>query len=272
MEPEPNRNPEIRYTKIFINNEWHDSVSGKTFATVNPCTGEKICDIQEGDKADVDKAVKAARTAFECGSPWRTMDASKRGELLYKFAQLIDRDTSYLASLETLDNGKTFLDSCDDIHSTLGVLKYYAGWADKNMGTTIPVDGFFFSFTRHEPVGVCGQIIPWNFPITMLAWKLGPALACGNTVVLKPAELTSLTALYCAALIKEAGFPPWFVNVVPGFGRLLEQPSQDTWTLIRWPSPDPLSISSEVSGAVDYVNGMSSVSQMLSISCISSVT
>lgn len=214
----PQRNPEIKFTKIFINNEWCDSVSGKTFPTINPCTGEIICQIQEGDKADVDKAVAAAKNAFKRGSPWRRMDASKRGKLLYKLAELIARDVDYIASLETLDNGKPFNDSVDDINVTVDFLKYYAGWADKNHGQTIPSDGDLITFTRHEPVGVCGQIIPWNYPLMMVAWKFGPALACGNTCVLKPAEQTPLTALYCASLIKEAGFPPGVVNIVPGYG------------------------------------------------------
>ncbi len=211
--------PEVKYTQIFINNEWVNSVSGKTFPTLNPCTGEKICDVSEGDKADVDLAVDAAREAFKLGSPWRTMDASQRGNLLAKLADLIERDRDYLASLETLDNGKPrTLAFGLDLELTIRYYRYYAGWADKIHGKTIPIDGPFMSITRHEPVGVCGQIIPWNFPIAMQAWKLGPALACGCTVVMKPAEQTPLTALYVASLIKEAGFPPGVVNIVPGYG------------------------------------------------------
>ncbi|XP_033760284.1 aldehyde dehydrogenase X, mitochondrial-like isoform X2 [Pecten maximus] len=212
------RNPEIKFTQIFINNEFCDSVSGKVFPTINPCTGDKISDVQEGDKADVDKAVKAAKAAVKRGSPWRRMDASKRGKLLSKFAELLERDKDYLASLETIDNGKPYTDSVDDIHASSDVMRYYAGWADKNSGKTIPSDGDLFTFTRHEPIGVCGQIIPWNYPVMMMAWKLGPALACGNSVVLKPAEQTPLSALYCASLLKEAGFPAGVVNIVPGYG------------------------------------------------------
>ena len=211
--------PEIKYTKIFINNTWVDSVSGKTFPTINPCTGEKICDVAEGDKADVDKAVAAAREAFKLGGTWRTMDASQRGALLYKLADLIERDSEYLARLETLDNGKPFKDACAaDLPLTIKCYRYYAGWADKIHGKTIPVDGPYLCFTRHEPVGVVGQIIPWNFPLLMQAWKLAPALCAGNTIILKPAEQTPLTALYVASLIAEAGFPPGVVNVVPGYG------------------------------------------------------
>uniref|UniRef100_A0AAR2LVE7 Aldehyde dehydrogenase domain-containing protein n=1 Tax=Pygocentrus nattereri TaxID=42514 RepID=A0AAR2LVE7_PYGNA len=204
---------------IFINNEWYDSVSGKTFSTYNPATGEKICDVQEADKADVDKAVQAARSAFSLGSEWRRMDSSERGRLLSKLADLVERDRLYLATLESLNGGKPFLSSFFvDLQGTIKTLRYFAGWADKIHGTSIPTDGGYLSFTRHEPIGVCGQIIPWNFPLMMMAWKLGPALCCGNTVVLKPAEQTPLTCLYMGALIKEAGFPPGVVNILPGFG------------------------------------------------------
>ncbi|XP_065915953.1 aldehyde dehydrogenase, mitochondrial-like [Dysidea avara] len=210
---------EIKYTQIFINNEWCNSVSGKTFTNINPSTGEKVCEVQEGDKADVDKAVKAAKEAFRWNSPWRKLDASERGRLLNKLADLIERDREYLARLETLDNGKPYKDSYNiDLDLTLKCYRYYAGWADKIHGKTIPVDGPYMSMTRLEPVGVCGQIIPWNFPLLMQAWKLGPALCAGNVVVLKPAEQTPLTALYVGSLIKEAGFPPGVVNVVPGYG------------------------------------------------------
>jgi len=210
---------EIKYKQIFINNEWIDAVSGKTFATLNPCTEEKICDVAEGDKADVDKAVAAAREAFKRHSPWRTMDASARGLLLFRLADLIERDREYLAQLETLDNGKPYTVAfAADLHLTISCYRYYAGWCDKIQGKTIPIDGDFLCYTRHEPIGVVGQIIPWNFPLLMQAWKLGPALAAGNTVVMKPAEQTPLTALYIAQLTKEAGFPAGVLNIVPGYG------------------------------------------------------
>jgi len=217
--PQPITAPDVEHTGIFINNEWHTSVSGKTFPTLNPATGEPIIQVQEGDKADVDKAVKAATEAFSLGSPWRTMDASHRGYLLNKLADLIERDANYLASLETLDNGKPYVMSfLADVGLSVKTYRYYAGWADKNHGQTIPIDGDFMTYTRHEPVGVCGQIIPWNFPLLMQAWKLGPALATGNTVVMKLAEQTPLTGLHIASLVKEAGFPAGVVNVVPGYG------------------------------------------------------
>ncbi|KAM9330702.1 uncharacterized protein PAF06_017093 [Gastrophryne carolinensis] len=217
--PAPLTNLKIQYTKIFINNEWHDAVSGKKFPVINPATGEKICDVAEGDKADIDKAVKAAREAFALGSTWRTMDASQRGRLLHKLADLMERDHLILATLESIDAGKPFQDSYFvDIPASVEPLRYCAGWADKNQGRTIPIDGDYFAYTRHEPIGVCGQIIPWNFPLLMFSSKIALALCCGNTVVIKPAEQTPLTALYMGSLIKEAGFPPGIVNIVPGYG------------------------------------------------------
>ncbi len=213
------RTSPVGFSKIFIDNTWHDSVSGKTFATINPATGEKICDVAEGDKADVDKAVAAAKEAFKLGSPWRTMDASQRGVLLSKLADLMERDREYLARLETLDSGKPIRDSYDvDLSVSIKCYRYYAGWSDKIQGKTIPIDGDYLCFTRHEPVGVVGQIIPWNYPLMMQAWKLAPALCAGNAVVMKPAEQTPLTALHVASLAAEAGFPPGVVNIIPGYG------------------------------------------------------
>lgn len=227
--PAPLTSPQILYTGIFINNEWNKSISGAVFPSINPSNKQVITEVQQGCKEDVDSAVAAARAAFKLGSPWRRMDASKRGYLLHKLADLMERDRVYLASLETLDNGKPYFMSYNvDIPMAINNLRYYAGWADKNHGKVIPIDGDFFVYTRHEPVGVCAQIIPWNFPILMAAWKFGPALATGNTIILKPAEQTSLTALYLAQLTKEAGFPAGVVNVVPGFGDVGEALVQHT--------------------------------------------
>ncbi|KAK2578311.1 hypothetical protein KPH14_002586 [Odynerus spinipes] len=209
---------EIKYTQLFINNEFVDAESGKKFPTINPANGEVIAQISEGDKADVDKAVAAAKKAFTRCSEWRKMDASHRGKLLHKFADLIQRDLEYIATLETIDNGKTYANAKGDIQFSIEVFRYYAGWCDKIHGQTIPADGPSFVFTRKEPIGVVGQIIPWNYPFMMLAWKWAVALAAGCTVVLKPAEQTPLSALYGAALAKEAGFPAGVVNVVTGYG------------------------------------------------------
>lgn len=203
---------------LFINGKWQDSVSGKTFPTMNPSTGEVICQVAEGDKADIDLAVAAARKAFAEG-PWSRMNASERGRLLYKLADLIERNKEELAALESLDNGKPYRDALNaDLNLVIKCYRYYAGWADKIHGKTIPIEGPYFCYTRHEPVGVVGQIIPWNFPLLMQAWKWGPALAAGCTIVMKPAEQTPLTALRVAELAQEAGFPDGVINVVPGFG------------------------------------------------------
>ncbi|XP_047530356.1 aldehyde dehydrogenase X, mitochondrial-like [Vanessa atalanta] len=209
---------EVKYTKLFINNEWVDAVSKKTFPTINPQDENVITNVAEGDKADIDIAVAAARKAFHRYSHWRTMDASRRGMLLLKLAELIESQARYLAELETLDCGKPVKIAEEEVYYSTSVLRYYAGKADKILGSTIPADGDVLSMTLKEPVGVCAQIIPWNYPIPMLSWKIAPALAAGCTVVLKPAEQTPLTALAIGALIKEAGFPPGVVNIVPGYG------------------------------------------------------
>lgn len=205
-------------TKLLIDGKWRDSVSGKTFDTVNPATEEVIAQVAEGDAADIDLAVKAARKAFDSG-PWRKMDARDRGRLLNRFADLIEENIDELAELETLDNGKPIGESRNaDLPLVIDCFRYYAGWADKIVGQTVPIRGKFFCYTKREPIGVAGQIIPWNFPMLMVAWKWGPALAAGCTVVLKPAEQTPLSALRLGELALEAGFPAGVVNIVPGFG------------------------------------------------------
>jgi aldehyde dehydrogenase (NAD+) len=210
--------PRVADQQMLIGGKWVNSVSGKTFETVNPYDGSVICRVAEGDKADIDLAVKAARKALEEG-PWGRMNASERGLLLHRLADAIESHKDELAALESLDNGKPITDSlAADLPLSIACYRYYAGWADKVFGQTIPLNGPYFCYTRHEPVGVVGQIIPWNFPLLMQAWKWGPALACGNTLVLKPAEQTPLTALRVAQLAQEVGFPDGVINVVPGFG------------------------------------------------------
>ncbi|MDA0835964.1 MAG: aldehyde dehydrogenase family protein [Planctomycetota bacterium] len=232
QKPKQAKAPNIRQTQLLIDGEWVDAVSGKTFATINPATEEKIADVAEGDKADIDRAVKAARKAFETG-PWSKMDARDRGRLMNKLADLVEANLEELAALETLDNGKPISDSrAADLPLVIDCLRYYAGWADKIHGETIPVRGNFFSYTLREPLGVVGQIIPWNFPLLMVAWKWGPALAAGCTIVMKPAEQTPLSCLRMAELAMEAGFPPGVINIVPGYGptagaALVEHPDVD---------------------------------------------
>ena len=205
-------------TKLLIDGKWRDSVSGKTFETINPATEEVIAEVAEGDAADIDLAVKAARKAFDSG-PWRKTDARDRGIMMNRLADLIEKNIDELAELETLDNGKPISESKSaDLPLVIDCFRYYAGWADKIHGQTIPIRGNYFCYTKREPVGVAGQIIPWNFPMLMVAWKWGPALAAGCTVVLKPAEQTPLSALRLGELALEAGYPAGVVNIVPGFG------------------------------------------------------
>ncbi|MBT3879990.1 MAG: aldehyde dehydrogenase family protein [Candidatus Scalindua sp.] len=208
----------IKPGKLFIDGKWVNSVSGKTFDTLNPAREEVITSIAEGDRADIDLAVAAARKAFEEG-PWKKMDARDRGKILLRIMELIDKNKDELALLETLDNGKPISETTNaDIPLAIDCFLYYAGWADKIHGETIPVRGEFFNYTLREPVGVVGQIIPWNFPLLMAAWKIAPALACGNTIVLKPAEETPLTALRLGEICQEAGLPDGVLNIVPGYG------------------------------------------------------
>lgn len=208
----------VRQTQMLIDGKWCDSRSGKTFATYNPATEEKIADVAEGDAPDIDRAAKAARRAFESGD-WPKMDARDRGRLLSRLADLVEKNLEELAALETLDNGKPIRDSrAADLPLVIDCLRYYAGWADKIHGDTIPIRGNYFCYTRREPLGVAGQIIPWNFPLLMAAWKWGPALAAGCTIVMKPAEQTPLTCLRMGELALEAGFPKGVINIVPGYG------------------------------------------------------
>ncbi len=204
--------------KLYINGQWQPSVSGKTFKTLNPSNGEVLAVVSEAEHEDVDRAVKAARKAFDEG-PWSKMSAASRSRLIYKLADLMEENKEELAQLDTLDNGKPIRETTNaDVPLAIEHFRYYAGWATKITGQTIPVSGKFFNYTRHEALGVVGQIIPWNFPLLMAAWKMGAALASGCTIVLKPAEQTPLSALYLAELIEEAGFPEGVVNIVTGFG------------------------------------------------------
>jgi phenylacetaldehyde dehydrogenase len=206
--------------KLLIGGQWVGAQSGKTFETYNPATGEVLAQVAEGGRAEIDQAVSAARKAFEKG-PWPDMPPAERGRLLWKVADLIEQHLEELAELETLDNGKPLLFSrIVDVPSAVAFFRYMAGWATKVEGTTIPLSarGKYFAYTLREPIGVVGQIIPWNYPLVMAAWKLAPALAVGCTCILKPAEQTPLTALRLGELMQEAGFPDGVVNIVPGFG------------------------------------------------------
>ena len=207
--------------QMLINGNWVPAASGKTFPTYNPANGEILARVPEGDKEDIDRAVAAARAAFQKG-PWRNLTASERGRMVWRLGDLLEKHAERFAQLESLDNGKPVnLARFVDLPASVDNLRYYAGWATKIEGNTIPISApyaKFLAYTLREPVGVVGQIIPWNFPLIMATLKLAPALACGCTVVLKPAEQTPLTALMLGELIQEAGFPPGVVNIVTGFG------------------------------------------------------
>src|SRR5271169_2297536 len=227
-----------RTHKMLINGKWVDAASGKTFPTYNPATGEVLARVAEGDREDIERAVKAARAAFETGR-WSQLTPSERGRAIWKLADLLEENLEEFAELESLDNGKPLkVARAADVPLAVDLFRYMAGWATKIEGNTIPISvpyapgAKFLAYTLREPVGVVGQIIPWNFPLLMAAWKLGPALATGNTVVLKPAEQTPLSALRLGELIQEAGIPDGVVNILPGFGEtagaaLAEHPDVD---------------------------------------------
>ncbi|KAG8162629.1 hypothetical protein KVR01_007107 [Diaporthe batatas] len=202
----PNGRKYLQPTGLFINNQWVPSSDAGKIASVNPTNANEIVSVEAATSEDVDKAVQAARAALNHAS-WRDLPATDRGKLMSRLAELMEQHRETLATIETWDNGKPY-----------STLRYYAGFADKVFGQVIETTPEKFAYTIREPVGVCGQIIPWNYPLAMAAWKLGPALACGNTVILKPAEQTPLSILYFANLVAEAGFPPGVVNIVNGLG------------------------------------------------------
>src|SRR5712671_1154017 len=206
--------------QLFIGGRFVYAKAGKTFDTYDPSSGRVIAKVAAGEAADIDAAVTAARQAFESG-PWSRMTGSERAKLMWKLAELIEAHRDELAELESLNNGKPIVNIRNsDIPNSCEVLRYTAGWATKLTGETLSLaqPGNFHAYTLREPIGVVGQIIPWNAPLMMAAWKLAPALATGCTVVLKPAEQTPLTALRLARLIQEAGIPDGVVNIVTGFG------------------------------------------------------
>ena len=208
-------------TRLFIGGEFVDSVEGGRIPVLNPHDNSTLAEVSEARPADIDRAVTAARTAF---APWKRTPAADRGRLLYKLADAIEADADHLSRLETLDTGHPIRDTrALDVPRTVATFRYFAGIADKIDGRIVPVEPGFLNYVTREPVGVVGQIVPWNFPLMFTSWKLGPALAAGNTVVMKPAELTPLTTLRVARLIAEAGIPAGVVNIVPGYGNVAGQ-------------------------------------------------
>jgi aldehyde dehydrogenase (NAD+) len=248
---EPRRKARRLQTKLLIDGQWRDSLSGKTFKPLNPATEEVITEVAEAGPEDIDLAVKAARKAFDdYNGPWRKMDARDRGQLMHRLADLIEENKDELAELETLDNGKPISESSNvDLPLVIDCFRYYAGWADKIHGQTIPIRGKYFCYTKREPVGVAGQIIPWNFPLLMAAWKWGPALAAGCTSVLKPSSFTTLTALRLGELAVEAGYPAGVVNVVPGPGSTAGD------ALVRHPGVDKLAFTGSTEVGYELMKG-----------------
>ncbi len=230
---------EVQQRKLFINGQWEDAASGRSFESVNPAKGEVWATAPEGDAADVDRAVMAARTAFESG-PWGNITPTERGHLIRRLGDLVKENIDYLAELETLDNGKAIRETGDvEMPAIANWYYYFAGLADKIQGETIPLGNSMLNYTLREPVGVVGAIVPWNSPLLMIAFKLAPALAAGNTVVLKPAEQTPVTALEFAKLVERAGFPPGVVNVVTGFGETAGA------ALVKHPEVDKIAFTGE---------------------------
>ncbi|XP_010928601.1 aldehyde dehydrogenase family 2 member B7, mitochondrial [Elaeis guineensis] len=209
---------DVQHTQLLINGQFVDAASGKTFPTLDPRTGDVIACVAEGDAEDINRAVAAARKAFDEG-PWPRMTAYERSRILLRFADLMEKHNDEIAALETWDNGKPYEQSANiEVPMLIRLMRYYAGWADKIHGLVVPADGPHHVQVLHEPIGVVGQIIPWNFPLLMFGWKIGPALACGNTIVLKTAEQTPLSALYVSKLLHEAGLPEGVLNIISGFG------------------------------------------------------
>jgi aldehyde dehydrogenase (NAD+) len=203
--------------KLLINGEWRDAASGRTIPVINPATEEVIAHVPSAGQEDVDTAVAAARAALK--GPWARMSARDRGRLLWKLGERLLERADEIARLETLHNGKPIFEARQiEVPASAECLQYYAGWADKVQGGTIPVKGHYLTYTLREPVGVVAAIVPWNFPLLLTTWKVGPALACGNTVIIKPATQTPLTALVLGELAADVGFPPGVVNVVTGPG------------------------------------------------------
>src|SRR5215469_232607 len=226
--------------QLFINGEWRDASSGRTLDVVNPATEEVIASVASAGTGDVDDAVAAARAAF--GGPWSKLSARERGRLVWKMGEkLLDR-ADEIARLETLHNGKPIFESRQiEVPAAAECLQYYAGWADKIHGETVPVKGSYLTYTLREPVGVVAAIVPWNFPLLLTSWKVAPALACGNTVIIKPASQTPLTALALAEVALEVGLPPGVLNVVTGPGSKVGQ------ALVAHPGIDKIAFTGDTS-------------------------
>jgi len=240
----------IMRKQLFINNEWRDAAGASTLEVVNPATEEVVAEVASADRADIDAAVAAARAAL--GGPWGTMSARDRGRLVWKIGERLMARADEIARLETLHNGKPIFESRQiEVPASAECFQYYAGWADKIHGETIPVRGEYLTYTLREPVGVIAAIVPWNFPLLLTAWKVAPALACGNTVIIKPASQTPLTAIALAEAAAEAGLPPGVLNVITGPGSKVGQ------MLVEHPGIDKIAFTGDTSTGKGIMRGAS---------------
>jgi acyl-CoA reductase-like NAD-dependent aldehyde dehydrogenase len=234
--------------QLFVNGEWRDAASGKTLEVMNPATEEVVATVPSADRADVDAAVAAARAALN--GPWGQLSARERGRLLWRLGEKLIERADEVARLETIHNGKPIFESRQiEVPASAECLQYYAGWADKIHGETIPVKGNYLTYTLREPVGVVAAIVPWNFPLLLTTWKVGPALACGNTVIIKPASQTPLTAIALAELAAEAGIPPGVINVITGPGSAVGQ------LLVEHPGIDKIAFTGDTSTGRQIMRG-----------------
>src|SRR5436305_1891864 len=234
--------------QLFINNDWRDASGGQTLEVVNPATEEVIAEVASADRSDIDAAVAAARAAL--GGPWGKMSARDRGRLIWKIGEKLLEKADEIARLETLHNGKPIFESRQiEIPAAAECFQYYAGWADKIHGETIPVKGNYLTYTLREPVGVVAAIVPWNFPLLLTSWKVAPALACGNTVIIKPASQTPLPALALAEIAAEIGLPPGVLNVVTGPGSKVGQ------MIVEHPGIDKIAFTGDTSTGKGIRNG-----------------
>src|SRR6478736_1160929 len=234
--------------QLFINGEWRDAAGRKTIEVINPATEEAIAEVASAEQADVDAAVAAARAAFD--GPWSRLSARERGRIVWKIGEKLMEKADEIARLETLHNGKPIFESRQiEVPAAAECFQYFAGWADKIHGETIPVKGNFLTYTLREPIGVVAAIVPWNFPLLLTAWKVAPALACGNTVIIKPASQTPLTALALAEVAQEAGLPPGVLNVITGPGASVGQ------MIVEHPGIDKIAFTGDTSTGKGIMRG-----------------
>jgi acyl-CoA reductase-like NAD-dependent aldehyde dehydrogenase len=234
--------------QLFINNDWRDAAGGKTIEVVNPATEDVIAEVASAEQADVDAAVAAARAALD--GPWGKVSARDRGRIVWKIGELLMERADEIARLETLHNGKPIFESRQiEVPASAECFQYYAGWADKIHGETVPVKGNYLTYTLREPVGVIAAIVPWNFPLLLTSWKVAPALACGNTVIIKPASQTPLTAIALAEIAKDAGLPPGVLNVITGPGSKVGQ------MLVDHPGIDKIAFTGDTSTGKQIMRG-----------------